>query len=122
MGAIHSERRNHQRAAALGGAVDDVGERVGDRAFRMIAVAIGRFAQKNIGVRGRFRVPQNGLVVATDIAGKNDYSLLPILGNRQLEPGGAQDVSGIVRADRKLGTDGERIVAGNFAKLRESRL
>ncbi len=61
---IHSERGNHDHSATLHRVVDNVRKLVRNRARRMIAIAVRRFAKKEIRAAGWLRVFQNGLIVA----------------------------------------------------------
>ena len=117
---VHGERGDHNSPAALRRAVDHVRELVRHRAGSMVAVAIRRFAQQKIRARGRFRVFQDRLIVAAHVAGKHDQRLLPVFRDRQLQPRCAQDVPRIMRANRKLRADRERIVARDFAGIASS--
>ena len=54
---------------------------------------------------GRLWIIQNRLVVAAEIAGKKHGHTLPVFGDDQFQAGGAEDVPGLVRAEKKFGTD-----------------
>ncbi len=115
--AIDCKCRNHQRAAAFHRLIHDVRQRVRNRAAGMIAVAVRGFAKEEIGAGGRFRVVEDGRAVAAQVAGEQDEGLFAIFGDGQLEPGSAENVSGVVRTHRKLRAEGERVCARHFAKL-----
>src|SRR2546422_2324546 len=50
-----------------------IGESIERRTARVVAVAVGRFAEQVIGARRSRRVIQNRLVVTPDVAGENNH-------------------------------------------------
>ena len=68
LSSIHGKRGNHDGASALRRPADHVSEFVRYRAGRMIAIAVGCFAQQNVRVRGQLRILQNWLIEAAHIA------------------------------------------------------
>ena len=97
--AIDGECGYHDDTAAFGYAVDNVGQRL--------------IAEHHVGSRRRLGIIQDGLVVAADVAGKHHGDVAAILGDDELDAGGAQDVSGVASSNQKLGADAEFAVAGD---------
>ncbi len=122
--AADGEGGNDDGAAALGDAIDDVGEKVEGIAAGMLAVAVGGFAEEQIDLLGdgRSGVVQDGLIVAADVAGEDDDGLLAIIGDGEFEAGGAEDVAGVVGLDVKVGRDVEAAVARHGAEEFEDRI
>src|SRR5438445_488442 len=110
--AADGEGGNDDGAAALGYAIYDSSEEFGGIAGCVFAIAVSGFAEKYVRVRGgRGWIIQDGLVVAADIAGENYDGFLSIVGNRQDQTGGAEDVAGIIRLDVKFRADVEAALA-----------
>ena len=105
---------NHDHAAALGDAIDDVRQRVLRRIGRMVAVSVRRFAQQHIAARRRFRILQNRLAVAAHIAGKQHDGFLAVFRDGEFQARRAEDVARVVRAHGKLRRNRERIRRGEF--------
>src|SRR5712672_1467196 len=112
LGAADGEGGNDDGAAALGNTIDDGGELFGGIA--RLALAVGGFAEEDVGGDGRCGgIIENGLIVASDIAGEHDDSFLAAFVDGENEGGGAENVAGVVRINVKFGADVEGAGAGH---------
>ena len=67
-------------------------------------------------VTGGVGIVEDDLIVAADVSGKDDDSLLAIFSDRELKAGGAENVSGVVGLDVKVGRNVEATIARHGAK------
>ncbi|OPZ61047.1 MAG: hypothetical protein BWY87_00070 [Deltaproteobacteria bacterium ADurb.Bin510] len=111
LGALDREGRNHNLFAVTRGIVDGL-EQLDlaglERAVQ--TVAIGRFDENHVGLFDRGRVLHNQLVVAADVARKDQLDLAFVVRDPQLQDAGTQDVAGVFEACLHAGTDVEAVV------------
>ena len=65
----------------------------------VVPVAVGGLHHHIVGGVHKGGVPDNGLGLVAQVAGKDDFSGHPVLGGPELQNGGAQQVARVVKAD-----------------------
>ena len=109
------ERRDQHVAAVVPCPFEDAAE-FGNRfrAIPVVAVAVGRFHQDEIGIAHGFRIAQDRSFLRTEVAG--EHQLLPV--GPQLDDARAEDVAGIAERDVDPGEDGGTRVVAQRTHLR----
>src|SRR5207253_10641504 len=110
----HGKGRNHYRAAARRRRFHNRGQAGAKVVGRVQAVAVGRFAQQNVGTIRHHRLANDDLMVAPEVAREEHSTRAAVFLDRHLNHARAQDVSGAIEPQgivrRKL--EGLRLVYG----------
>src|SRR5579863_5988327 len=96
LGASDGEGGNDDFAAARAGAVDDIGEGIGDLGERLVeAAAVSAFHNQIVGGGKRFGVADDGKPGPADVAGKGKTDFLAVGGGFKQHKRRSQHVAGV---------------------------
>ena len=108
LGAAHGKGGNHHVAPAAQGAVDDVRQLLFVLPIALVEpVAVGALREDVVCLLDVLGIPDNGLVVVADVAGKDDLPGLAPLGKPDFRTGGAQQMPGV--GETKAGGAGKDV-------------
>ena len=114
LGPLDGEDGNDRLAAAAERLADHLGQLVLDAAMVLVvAVAVGRFHDEEIGLREIGGRADQGLVALADVAAEQQPPLAAGVGGLQLDHRRAEDVAGVVKRGPQAVVDPLRTVVGH---------
>ena len=96
--------------------MDDLGQRVENRRFGMLAIAVGAFADEIVALRRRSGIVVKGPVVATDVAGEEDPQRVGAVANLGLDHVRTEQMPRVVEPHRNRRRRREPLAAGDRLK------
>ena len=107
--APHRERRDQHVAAVAPGLLQDLAELDdGLGAVLVVAVAVGRFHQHQVGLADRGRIAQDRRALGTEVAGEHQLAAI----RPHFDDAGTEDVAGIAERDLDAIQHSEALVVG----------
>jgi hypothetical protein len=124
LGAADGEGGHDQVAVGVARALEGRNDFVlGFRKGAVQAVAVGRFDEQHVGFgHDLLGVVQHRAAGHAEVAGKNQFARPAFAADRHLQPGGTEDVAGVMEADRDGFSRVDRLPIGRRTQQLERRL